>query len=456
MKKQVKNTVNKAVQNLKHQPKQRMTMQFKLAMMFFIVMFISASISISILLLIFSPIMRENSKSQLTAFANSAIELEREGYDYDKIISLLNTSAYDVKSLKKTDEKVKFYKPELDSTGYVINTEGIVPRAEMITKIGSKYVIISNFNSENIYWVVNFITIIAFISSILLGTIITTFVGRTMLQPIHDLSMATSEVARGNFSVRVRENGSDEYGTLQRNFNKMAQELSGIETLRGDFISNVSHEFKTPLASIQGFAKLLQDPALSPADRAEYTQIIIDETSRLSKLSSNILNLTKLENQTTIGKKKRFGIDEQIRKIIVMLEPEWSKKDIDMDIELEDILYVGNEDLMGQIWQNIINNAIKFTPQGGKIKVNLFRGEMGIVAKIWDNGPQIPADKKDKIFEKFYQGDRSRATEGNGLGLALVKRIVDLADGKITVDNPFEGGVVFVVELPYQTEGMMK
>ena len=432
-----------------------MTMQFKLAMMFFVVMFISASISVSILLLIFSPIMKENAKTQMSNFAITAHELEKDGYDFERIISLLNISSYDISTLKSYDDDVKYYMPELEKTGYVISTEGVVPRAEMITKICDKYVRVNTFNNENVFWVVNFVTIIAFMLSILLGTIITTFVGRTMLQPIHDLSMATSEVARGNFSVRVRENGSDEYGLLQRNFNKMAQELSGIETLRGDFISNVSHEFKTPLASIQGFAKLLQDPGLDPADRAEYTQIIIDETSRLSKLSSNILNLTKLENQTTIGKKRRFRIDEQIRKIILMLEPEWSKKDIEMDIELEDILYVGNEDLMGQIWQNIVNNAIKFTPQGGKIKVNLFRGGTGIVAKIWDNGPQIPADKKDKIFEKFYQGDRSRATEGNGLGLALVKRIVDLADGKITVDNPFEGGVVFVVELPYQTEGMM-
>ena len=430
-------------------------MQFKLAMMFFIVMFISASISVSILLLIFSPMMRENSKTQMTNFAASAKELESEGYDYEKIISLLNTSSYDIEPADRYDKDVEYYMPELKKSGYVITTEGIVPRAHMITVIDGNYVRIDSFNSENVFWVVNFITIVAFMSSILIGTIITTFVGRTMLQPIHDLSMATSEVARGNFAVRVRENGSDEYGTLQRNFNKMAQELSGIETLRGDFISNVSHEFKTPLASIQGFAKLLQDPEISSEDRAEYTQIIIDETSRLSKLSSNILNLTKLENQTTVGKKKRFRIDEQIRKIILMLEPEWSKKDIEMDIELEDILYVGNEDLMGQIWQNIVNNAIKFTPQGGIIKVTLFRGEMGIVIKIWDNGPQIPADKKEKIFEKFYQGDRSRATEGNGLGLALVKRIVDLADGKISVDNPFEGGVEFTVELPYQTEGMM-
>jgi len=455
VKRQVKNTVNKAVQNLKHPQTQRMTMQFKLAMMFFIVMFISASISVSVLLLIFSPIMRENSKTQLVSFANSATSLEREHFNYETIISLLNTPSYEIRQLSPENSLVKDHEEELEKEGYVINTEGIVPRAEMLTIIDGQYVLINSFNSENVYWVVNFVTIVGFISSILLGTIITTFVGRTMLQPIHDLSMATSEVARGNFSVRVRENGADEYGILQRNFNKMAQELSGIETLRGDFISNVSHEFKTPLASIQGFAKLLQDPLLSSADRAEYTQIIIDETSRLSKLSSNILSLTKLENQTTIGKKKRFRIDEQIRKIILMLEPEWSKKDIDMDIDLEDIIYVGNEDLMGQIWQNIINNAIKFTPQNGIIKVNLFRGGNGIVTKIWDNGPQIPADKKDKIFEKFYQGDRSRATEGNGLGLALVKRIVDLADGKISVDNPFEGGVVFTVELPYQTEEMM-
>lgn len=455
MKKQLKKNVSGAVFNLKNQSHQRMTMQFKLAMMFFVVMLISATISVSVLLVIFSPIMRENSVTQMTAFATSASTLDGKGYSYDEIVAILNTPSYDITKLDPDNKEVKYYKPELDKSGYAITTEGIVPRAEMITKIGDQYIRVNTFNDDNVFWVVNFVTIVAFMSSILLGTIITTFVGRTMLQPIHDLSMATSEVARGNFAVRVRENGSDEYGTLQRNFNKMAQELSGIETLRGDFISNVSHEFKTPLASIQGFARLLQDPALSDADRAEYTQIIIDETSRLSKLSSNILNLTKLENQTTIGKKKRFRIDEQIRKIILMLEPEWSKKDIDMDIVLEDMFYIGNEDLMGQIWQNIINNAIKFTPRGGTIKVSLFRSSSGIVAKIWDNGPQIPADKKDKIFEKFYQGDRSRATEGNGLGLALVKRIVDLADGKISVDNPFEGGVVFTVELPFQTEGMM-
>lgn len=436
--------------NMPHEP--RMTLQFKLALMFFLVMLASAVISITALLLIFRPIMISNAEAQLTAFANSAKKLEQGGADHDEIISTINTSSYEIKPLSKDGYTVMRYKDELKKNGYKLVSGGIVPNTDLIICIGGKYVKINNFSSENVYWVVSFVTIVAFIVSIIIGTIITTFVGKSILQPIHDISRAASEVARGNFAVRVNESSGNEYGTLQRNFNKMAQELSGIETLRGDFISNVSHEFKTPLASIQGFAKLLQDESLSMEDRREYTQIIIDETSRLSKLSTNILNLTKLENQTTIGRKKRFAIDEQIRKIVLMLEPEWSKKEINMDIDLEDIFYVGNEELMGQIWQNIINNAIKFTPVGGEIRVKLFRSESGIVAKISDNGPSIPADKKDKIFEKFYQGDRSRATEGNGLGLALVKRIIDLCNGEVYVDNLFEGGVCFTVELPYQSE----
>lgn len=436
-----------------HEPK--MTMQFKLALAFFVVMLISSTVSLSILLVFSRPFMKENSVNQLTAFANSAKQMSGEGMKYDEIIAFLNTNSYDVIELKEYNSEIEYNIHEIQKNGFYIKSEGFLPNATMLLSVGGHYFKISNFNSDNLYLLVIMVMIIAFIASIIMGTIITTFVGRSMLLPIHELSKAASEVARGNFSVRVEESSNNEYRVLQRNFNKMAEELSGIETLRGDFISNVSHEFKTPLASIQGFAKLLQDPKISAEDSAEYTQIIIDETSRLSRLSSNILNLTKLENQSTIGKKHRFSIDEQIRKIILMLEHEWSKKDIDLDIDLEEILYVGNEELMGQIWQNIINNAIKFTPQGGNIKVKLFRSDTGVVVKISDNGPGIPPDKIDKIFEKFYQGDRSRATEGNGLGLALVRRIVDLSDGDVKAENLFEGGVCFTVELPYQTEGMM-
>ena len=337
-----------------------------------------------------------------------------------------------------------------------MSSEGVVPNATIISQVYDKFVIIDSFSSDSVYWVVNLVVIIAFMVCIVIGTIITAFMSRSIIQPIRDLSAAAAEIAKGNFKVRVREPSDPEYSILAQNFNKMAEELAGTETLRGDFISNVSHEFKTPLASIQGFAKLLQSDDITEQEREEYTQIIIDETSRLSKLSSNILRLTKLENQKTVGKKTRFSLDEQIRKILLVLEPEWSKKKIDLDIDLEDIMYVGSEELMAQIWQNIINNAIKFTPEGGKISVKLFRNEKNISAEIWDNGPSIAPDVKAKIFDKFYQGDRSRATEGNGLGLALVKRIIELSEGSIEVENDMKkGGVCFRISLPYLIEDMM-
>lgn len=431
------------------------SLQFKMALMFFVVMLVSASISISALLLIFSPIMEDNSEQQLRSVTSSMDELETLGkYTTDEIINLCTNSSFSVKKIDPGDKSLKGIKDELNDKGTVIQASGVLPNVTAVTVVNGEYVEIDSFAKENVYWVVNFVVIIAFIVCIILGTVITAFISRTILQPIRDLNKATTEVARGNFSVRVREPLDAEYGTLTRNFNRMAEELSGIETLRGDFISNVSHEFKTPLASIQGFAKLLQDDSLSDSDRCEYTQIIIDETTRLSKLASNILNLSKLENQTTIANKTRFSLDEQIRKIILMLEPEWSKKNINLDIALDDIYYFGNEELMGQICQNIINNAIKFTPDNGVIKVQLYRTESNITVRISDNGIGISHEAKEKIFEKFYQGDHSRKTEGNGLGLALVKRIIDLCGGRIYVENLYEGGVCFVVELPFIIQDM--
>lgn len=431
------------------------SLQFKMALMFFAVMLVSASISISVLLIIFSPIMKSNAEQQLRSVASSMDELETlERYSTDELLNLCVNTSFSVVRLNENSQEIVERKSEINEKGTIVETGGIIPNVYAYTVVNGDYVRINSFAKENVYWVVYFVVIVAFIVCIILGTIITAFISRTILQPIRDLNKATTEVAKGNFSVRVREPMDLEYGRLTKNFNKMAEELSGIETLRGDFISNVSHEFKTPLASIQGFAKLLQDENISDADRKEYTQIIIDETSRLSKLSSNILRLSKLENQTTIGKKTRFSLDEQIRKIIVMLEPEWSKKNINLDIALDDISYFGNEELMGQIWQNIINNAIKFTPENGEIKVQLYQTEKNITARISDNGIGISFEAKEKIFEKFYQGDHSRKTEGNGLGLALVKRIVDLCGGKIYVETPYEGGVCFVIELPFVLENM--
>ncbi|WP_417716813.1 HAMP domain-containing sensor histidine kinase [Ruminococcus sp.] len=441
----------------KKKAKNKTSLQFKLTLMFFFVMLVSASISVSVLVMVCSPVMKSNAEQQLVELSMAMDQLEEKGgFTVDEIVSIVNNSAYSLSVVDKNDSRVHDHFADIVHKGYYVSSEGVVPNATIISQVYDKFVIIDSFSSDSVYWVVNLVVIIAFMVCIVIGTIITAFMSRSIIQPIRDLSAAAAEIAKGNFKVRVREPSDPEYSILVQNFNKMAEELAGTETLRGDFISNVSHEFKTPLASIQGFAKLLQSDDITEQEREEYTQIIIDETSRLSKLSSNILRLTKLENQKTVGKKTRFSLDEQIRKILLVLEPEWSKKKIDLDIDLEDIMYVGSEELMAQIWQNIINNAIKFTPEGGKISVKLFRNEKNISAEIWDNGPSIAPDVKAKIFDKFYQGDRSRATEGNGLGLALVKRIIELSEGSIEVENDMKkGGVCFRISLPYLIEDMM-
>lgn len=435
------------------------SLQFKVTLMFFGVMLISALFAIVVLLFVFNNTLQTNSEDQIKSVISSIVGLENANMDKklssDEIVSLLTGGPYEITEVSKYIPEVQQNLKEIESSAGYITSSGFIPSAVGYIKVYDSYYQISTNTSENTYWMSSFIVLISFMVCIVLGTLFTALISRFMFKPIRELSDATSEVAKGNFSVRVKENGSPEYATLMKNFNKMASDLSGIETLRGDFISNVSHEFKTPLASIQGFAKLLQDSSLSQQDRNEYAQVIIDETTRLTKLITNILNLSKLENQTTIANRTRFSLDEQIRNIIVMLEPEWSKKNIDLDIALDDVYYYGNEDLMGQIWQNIINNAIKFTPVDGKIMVQLYRTENNITAKITDNGIGISNEAKEKIFEKFYQGDHSRKTEGNGLGLALVKRIVDLCEGNVYVDNVPEGGVCFTVELPFVIGDMM-
>ena len=443
----------------------KISLQLKVAMLFFGVMLISALLALVLLVLIFNPIMRANSENQVLSVASSVNQLSQlslengngksVGLDETEISALLSITPISIEVVDSSSDFIEKHKYEIRLNNYYVETKGLFPSSTAYMKLGDHYIAISGTSKDNNYWIIYFVVILSFIVCIILGTLITVIITRYLLRPINDLSRAASEVARGNFYVRVSEKGAEEYRTLQRNFNRMAEELSGTETLRGDFISNVSHEFKTPLASIQGFAKLLQNDGISAEERAEYTQIIIDETVRLTKLATNILNLSKLENQTTIANKTRFSLDEQVRRIILMLEPEWSKKNIDLDVALDEIYYYGNEDLMGQIWQNIINNAIKFTPVNGSIIIHLFRSENNITARISDNGPSISKDMQDKIFEKFYQGDHSRKTEGNGLGLALVKRIVDLCGGKVFVENLFEGGVCFVVELPFVIDDMM-
>lgn len=287
--------------------------------------------------------------------------------------------------------------------------------------------------------------------SVLVGTVISHFAGKRPLSAIIAISSATQEVAKGNFSITLNEDIEiKELRDMAHNFNRMAKELEGTELLRTDFVENVSHEFKTPLSAIEGYATLLQKPGLSNEKRGEYTAKILYNTKRLSALTSNILLLSQLENQEIDIPKEWFCLDEQLREVILSQE-EWAKKGLDLEVDLDNADYCGSKDLLAHVWQNILSNAVKFAPEHGMIQI-LLRQEYGCLkVSIADNGAGMSEEVKRRVFEKFYQGDSSRSSQGNGLGLALAKRIIDLHHGEIVVSSKEQKGTTFTVSLPINT-----
>ena len=285
------------------------------------------------------------------------------------------------------------------------------------------------------------------ITSVLIGTLFSSIFGRVIITPIKELGAATKEVAKGNFNIQVKNDSLSEIGEFTRDFNKMVKDLGSIETLRSDFVTNVSHEFKTPIASIEGCAVLLQDEGLSEAERREYVRLIAESAHRLSILTSNVLRLSKLENQEFVLEQSVFALDEQIRQAILLLEPQWNAKNIDFEIELVPTGYFGNEELLMQVWFNLIGNAIKFSHHNGRISISLKSSGKNIVVKVRDQGIGMSEKTRLHIFEKFYQGSKSRSEDGNGLGLPLVRRILDLSGGKISVESEENVGSEFTVTL---------
>lgn len=282
-----------------------------------------------------------------------------------------------------------------------------------------------------------------------LDMLISAIVSKRVLKPLRSLIAATKAIASGDFSVRVEDNGNlGEFGDLIRSFNTMAEELGSIEIFRSDFINTFSHEFKTPIVSIRGFARQLSSGDLSKEMQAEYADIIVSESERLVNMSSNILLLTKLENQQIIPNVKPYSLDEQLRDSILVLERFWNSKKIEWTIDLEPITYLGNADMMQHIWINLISNAVKFSPDGSTISVLAKSSENSITVTVADNGIGMDADTSQRIFEKFYQGDSSHTTAGNGLGLSVAKRITELCGGSITVESAPNKGSVFCVILP--------
>ena len=269
-----------------------------------------------------------------------------------------------------------------------------------------------------------------------------------IIRPVRRITEATKKVATGNLKVKVDVDRDDEIGELAHNFNIMVNELNSIEYLRKDFISNISHELKTPIASIQGFTKLLADDNLSKEEKDEYINIILEETDRLSNLSSNMLKLSTLEKQEIVTNKTEYRIDNQIRKAIIMLDEEINKKNIKISLDSGEISIYEDEDLIMEIWINLINNAVKYSNENGEIKVKVIEEEDRVNVSVQDNGIGIPKEKQNRIFEKFYQVENSRKGEGSGLGLAIVKRIVDLIKGEIEVVSKENQGTKITVSIP--------
>ncbi len=291
------------------------------------------------------------------------------------------------------------------------------------------------------------VLILVFFLSFSIGGVITIVGAQKITQPISKLEEATSEIAKGNFDVVVEADADSELSGLIENFNKMAKELKTNETLKNDFISNVSHEFKTPLAVIQSYSKSLRRKGLDAKTRAHYEEVVDNNINKLTNLTNNILSLSKIEHQEIVPNKEEFLLDEQIRQSILSLESEWLKKEIDFNLVLPETSYYGSQELLSQVWQNLISNAIKFSKEKGEITISLSSEEGFVSISVSDNGIGMNEETLARIFDKFYQGDTSHSKDGNGLGLALVSRILKICEGEISVTSTEGEGSTFTVKL---------
>ena len=292
---------------------------------------------------------------------------------------------------------------------------------------------------------------LVFWSLVIMGAIVgitSTLFSRHFNHLVSGLTGGLKSVAEGDFSRRLDPKKGGPLEAAYEDFNKMSQELQSIQTLRDDFINHFSHEFKTPITAVKGFAELLREPETTPEEREQYLQIIIDESSRLADLANNTLLLTKLESQQFIAEKRRYSLDEQIKRCAILLSPAWEKKEISFTANLEPVEYDGNEELMRHVWLNLLSNAVKYTPEGGEIAVTLQPSREELTVTVADTGIGMPPEVRAHIFDKYYQGSPNSGGRGLGLGLSIALRIVELCGGNIQVDSVENQGSTFTVRLP--------
>lgn len=391
-------------------------------------------------------------RNQLTNSVETAKEIyEKEGISQKSLESLFDHN-YIAISFTKDLEQYSINNDEINSldNGDALlihrkkpgSFEFSLPIA--VIKTNDSYIVAQAMGRSMGFSVRHFIMTTNMIA-IIIGSILFLFAGKMIVKPIRRLTKATEKIATGDFDIDIKSSRKDEIGTLITSFNMMAKELKSIEILRNDFISDISHEFKTPLTSIEGYTKLLK--ICDEEERKEYIDIITEETRRLSILATSILMLNKIENENIPNSMEVFSMDEQIRKAIVLLENRWLEKDIELEIDLEDVDYKGNKNLMYQVWVNLIDNAIKFSKEKDIIEIRLYTADDNIIFSLKDNGEGISVEDQGRIFEKFYKTDKSRSSNGNGLGLSIVKRIIDMHGGKVFIESNLGKGTKIIIKL---------
>lgn len=317
------------------------------------------------------------------------------------------------------------------------------------TEMGMKAMFVEQLTaptaSFNIKWLSSFV-----IYSLIAGSLLILVASIFLVSPIKKLTRATRQIAAGDFNVELNIKQKGEIGTLARSFEEMMHDLQQLEQMRKDFVSNVSHEVQSPLTSISGYAKALKHVAISDSERSRYLDIIIAEAERMSKMSDGLLKLSLLESQSQQLNLASYGLDEQIRRVIVAIQPQWSARNISFELHLKAVTVTADYDLLNQVWTNIIGNSIKFSEDGGVISVSIIQDTKNVAVQITDAGMGISLEDQKRIFERFFKADRSHSRKygGSGMGLAIVKQIVSLHQGDIRVESELGRGTTITVTLP--------
>lgn len=315
-------------------------------------------------------------------------------------------------------------------------------------RLGDSLILIEPSRRLNVI-TVSFLRVVGSVGMCLMMFVILSWLAaRNLSRPITLLTEATQLIGEGDFTVKLPENSRGEVGELMRSFNAMTDALGRNSYLQKDFISSISHEFRTPIASIRGFARLLQMDGLDEATRREYVDMIAQESDRLSRLSETLLRLSALEQQAAPACLNEFRLDEQLRQVILRLEPTWSPKNIDWQLELQPVTLRSDSELLIQVWINLIQNAVKFSEEDSIIEISVTSDDCGAQVSIRDHGAGMSEETMTRIFDRFYQADHSRSKQGVGLGLCLVKRILDILQGSVKVDSVLGEGSTFTVTLP--------